>query len=110
MSKEAVKHHDGIAEIKHFIDTKGRQVRMFSPIDSSPKLLVGIVEIQIPDGRRVGLEFRYPLGTGLVDAFTMYDKAAEAAKQEFIKKQSSVVLGPDGKPIRQRMKAMDVVS
>ena len=110
MVKEAKKEHDGIAEVKHFIDKKSRQVRMFSPIDNSPKLLVGITEIQLPDGsgRRVGLEFRYPPGTGLVDAFSMYDQAAESAKKDFMAKQKSVVLGPDGRPLKQAQNVMDI--
>ena len=116
--------HD-IMEVKVYVDSKGHEVRSFSQVfgkEKGPTFYHGIaimrMQGQAPTGQVVvqdkPLEFPFPDGTTLKTAFGGFDEVANAAVQDFARKQKEQqaasrlvragflprsLLGPDGKPV-----------
>lgn len=111
-SKEAIR------EIKHYVDRDRRRVVEFVQVyGKQPPLYRGLatIEIRTPMGeRQMDIEFPFDEHvTNVKKAFEKYDEVADAAVENYRKKQADAarivgaktmpnLVGADGKPIKTR--------
>jgi len=92
---------EGIAQVKQYVNKLGMQVTVFKPIDGSPDVLEGIGAVDV-EGGKANVQFPFPAGTTLKQAFRMFEQEKAKAREDVLKQiaaqRSRIVMPGAGMP------------